>query len=366
MNVIALSAASLLTGSSSTPSQPVSLVPMAGIAPSFLQMLEIMTPDLVSQAIAQVPKQAFLHAMLPGDLEVDATALTPSTPVAKAENENSPRPILDASCLAAWFQYSAPVPVPVPVPVISPLSPSSAIQAALQSTPIGSFIVDKRSQQNLPTDSDNLRPSEVFFNVPIDSSGAIKSGLCVAFNYSKDMATDLVAPVLPEPPPFSLVTGLSPEYAQLAGGADAVAQGPSPEAKWTSNLADTVNQWVERSLQVAELTVPAAGQDSLQVRIELNGLEATVHFLTDHVKYREALGAQIENLSDRLAEQGLKLSGSFVGQGGAQNSPNKQSTNTLFSRRYESEPAADKVFSIDPGLRAVRSVHLGRVLDVFA
>jgi flagellar hook-length control protein FliK len=148
-------------------------------------------------------------------------------------------------------------------------------------------------------------------------------------------------------------------------GAEAETPRLSQDAQWTSNLADTVNQWVERSLQLAELTVPDAGQDSLQVRIELNGQEATVYFLTDHVQYRDAIESQIENLSDRLADQGLKLTGSFVGQGGSQNSPQEPSAHSMLSRRPEIEPASPTPKSIDPVLRA-KSVLQGRVLDVFA
>jgi flagellar hook-length control protein FliK len=112
--------------------------------------------------------------------------------------------------------------------------------------------------------------------------------------------------------------------------------------------------------------VPAAGQDILQVRIELNGQDAKVYFLTDHAQYREALDSQIENLSDRLADQGLKLTGSFVGQGGAQNSPQKQTTHNILAQRFESEAAPAKLLSIESEQRPSKSIHLGRYLDVFA
>ena len=112
--------------------------------------------------------------------------------------------------------------------------------------------------------------------------------------------------------------------------------------------------------------MPAAGQDMLQVRIELNGQEATVQFLTDHVQYREALNSQIDHLSDRLADQGLKLTGSSVGHGGAQNSPHSQTTQTVLSQRFEKNPAQAKALPIDQEQRPSKSIHLGRYLDVFA
>lgn len=226
--------------------------------------------------------------------------------------------------------------------------------------------MDKRSQKTSFIDSQTFSSTEDFLKTSTDSSASVQTGQFTGLNKPIKFENDLLLPVAPETAQVSHVPSSRPEFSQLALRTEAIPQIQSPETKWTSNLADTVNQWVEKSLQLAELTVPAAGQDILQVRIELNGLDAKVYFLTNHEQYREALDSQIENLSDRLADQGLKLTGSFVGQGGAQNSPQKQTTHNTLAQRFESEAAPAKLLSIELEQRSSKSVHLGRYLDVFA
>ena len=289
-------------------------------------------------------------------------------------NEYSDKPLNTAqSTLPSTLQsshQSTPSSIPSSIPssttVIFSTPPASVNQAVPPSTPTGSIILDKRSQKNSPIDSQTFSSTEVFLKTSIDSSASVQSGQFNGLNKPIKFENDLLLPAAPETAQISHVPSSRSEFSQFALRTEAIPQIQSPETKWTSNLADTVNQWVEKSLQLAELTVPAAGQDILQVRIELNGQDAKVYFLTDHAQYREALDSQIENLSDRLADQGLKLTGSFVGQGGAQNSPQKQTTHNILAQRFESEAAPAKLLSIESEQRPSKSIHLGRYLDVFA
>ena len=308
-----------------------------------------------------------------------APVLQPSSEVStlslnSPSNEYSDKPLNTAqSTLPSTLQsshQSTPSSIPSSIPssttVIFSTPPASANQAVLPSTPTGSIILDKRSQKNSPIDSQTFSSTEVFLKTSIDSSASVQSGQFNGLNKPIKFENDLLLPAAPETAQLSHVPSSRSEFSQFALRTEAIPQIQSPETKWTSNLADTVNQWVEKSLQLAELTVPAAGQDILQVRIELNGQDAKVYFLTDHAQYREALDSQIENLSDRLADQGLKLTGSFVGQGGAQNSPQKQTTHNILAQRFESEAAPAKLLSLESEQRPSKSVHLGRYLDVFA
>jgi len=252
------------------------------------------------------------------------------------------------------------------IAAVSSLQPASTlVQATFQPASIGVVILDKKTLKNQFTDSDNFRSTDVLSKVSMDMEGSVKLGPSVGFKDIQDIENDRWLPVTPGSGQVSSDPHASLNLPHQTVGAEAETPRLSQDAQWTSNLADTVNQWVERSLQLAELTVPDAGLDSLQVRIELNGQEAKVYFLTDHVQYRDAIESQIENLSDRLADQGLKLTGSFVGQGGSQNSPQEPSAHSMLSRRPEIEPASPTPKSIDPVLRA-KSVLQGRVLDVFA
>ena len=242
---------------------------------------------------------------------------------------------------------------------------TSEFHAIAQPVSIGLLVLDKKAPKNWSTDSDHLRSADVFIKAPNDSSGSVKLVQSVEFRDSNKFRND---PWMPEMPGSAQVI-LDPNFGQnlthLTMSTEAVPQSHSPDAQGTSNLTDTIEQWVDRSLQLAELTLEDAGQERMQVRIELNGQEATVYFLTDHVQYRDAIESQIENLSHRLADLGLKLAGSFVGQGGAQNSPHKQAACSRITRRPESELASAKVLTMDPVLREMKSVHHGHVLDVF-
>lgn len=259
-----------------------------------------------------------------------------------------------------------PLPTPSTAQAIFQSAAQPAIQPVAQFASIGVGLLDNRSLKNLPSDSGHLRPVEALSKATIDIVGSVKLGQSDGFKEFKDFESDRGLTVTLGSSQISLDFHAGSNLPQQVVGTGAEPPVFNQDAQWTSNLADTVNQWVERSLQLAELTVPDAGQDSLQVRIELNGQEATVYFLTDHVQYREAIESQIENLSDRLADQGLKLAGSFVGQGSSQNSPQEQSAHSMLSRRHEGEPASAKALSIDPVLRDLKSVHQGLVLDVFA
>ena len=296
-----------------------------------------------------------------------APVLQPSSEVStlslnSPSNEYSDKPLNTAQSTL----QSSPSSIPSSTTVIFSTPPASVNQAVPPSTPTGSIILDKRSQKNSPIDSQTFSSTEVFLKTSIDSSASVQSGQFNGLNKPIKFENDLLLPAAPETAQISHVPSSRSEFSQFALRTEAIPQIQSPETKWTSNLADTVNQWVEKSLQLAELTVPAAGQDILQVRIELNGQDAKVYFLTDHAQYREALDSQIENLSDRLADQGLKLTGSFVGQGGAQNSPQKQTTHNILAQRFESEAAPAKLLSLESEQRPSKSVHLGRYLDVFA
>jgi hypothetical protein len=264
---------------------------------------------------------------------------------------------------------NAPASTPSNVAASLSLPTSSVIQATSQPVSIQVVILEKKSPKNLSIDSDRLKPMEVLSKATMDIGGVLKLGQSVEFkDYQdfKDFENDRRLPVMPGSGQVSFEAHAGQNLTHQTVSTEAAPPGLDPDAQWTSNLADTVNQWVEQSLHLADLTIPDAGQGSLQVRIELKGQEATVYFLTDHDQYRAAIESQIENLSDRLADQGLKLAGSFVGQGHSQNSPQQQSAHSMLSRRPESEPTSPKGLSIDPVLRDMKSVPHGRVLDVFA
>lgn len=310
-----------------------------------------------------------LNLAEPALMETAPKSVLASDPISRTEvpisdqSQHIPRGLPDKPLINS---ATAPAATPSNLAVSSMLPTATAIQATSQPVSIEVVILDKKSPKNQSLGNDHLRATEVFSKVPTDIGSSVSWGQSVGAKGFNDFENDRFLPVMPGSEQVSWEPLAGQTFTQQSVGTEAVPSGLSPESQWTSNLADTVNQWVERSLLLAELTVPDAGQESLEVRIELNGQEATVYFLTDHDQYRHAIESQIENLSDRLADQGLKLAGSFVGQGSSQNSSQQQSAHTMLSRRPERDRAPAKVMAMDPVLRDSKSVHQGQVLDVFA
>ena len=336
-------------------------IPNFALMPATTPVTETVAPVATATTTTKVTNPV-VDAELPLAPVIQPSSEVSTLSLNSPSNEYSDKPLNTAQSTL----QSSPSSIPSSTTDIFSTLPASVNQAVPPSTPTGSIILDKRSQKNSPIDSQTFSSTEVFLKTSIDSSASVQSGQFNGLNKPIKFENDLLLPAAPETAQISHVPSSRSEFSQFALRTEAIPQIQSPETKWTSNLADTVNQWVEKSLQLAELTVPAAGQDILQVRIELNGQDAKVYFLTDHAQYREALDSQIENLSDRLADQGLKLTGSFVGQGGAQNSPQKQTTHNILAQRFESEAAPAKLLSIESEQRPSKSIHLGRYLDVFA
>lgn len=100
----------------------------------------------------------------------------------------------------------------------------------------------------------------------------------------------------------------------LAGGA---GQDGALPGSFMEQLGEQVAFWVHQKSQRAEFTLDRDGQ-AVQVQLSLTGDVAKVTFLTDHAAARQALDAGIDDLRQRLHEQGLALADVNVGVAGEQ------------------------------------------------
>lgn len=98
----------------------------------------------------------------------------------------------------------------------------------------------------------------------------------------------------------------------LAGG---VGQDGALPGSFMEQLGEQVAFWVHQKSQRAEFTLDRDGQ-AVQVQLSLTGDVAKVTFLTDHAAARQALDAGIDDLRQRLHEQGLALADVNVGVAG--------------------------------------------------
>ena len=81
-------------------------------------------------------------------------------------------------------------------------------------------------------------------------------------------------------------------------------------------VAEKLFYWVTGGVQNAELQVDAFGGGSVDVTVSVQGNEAMVEFRSDQPEARRLLNDAMPQLRAMLGEEGLMLSGGFVGTSG--------------------------------------------------
>ncbi len=84
-------------------------------------------------------------------------------------------------------------------------------------------------------------------------------------------------------------------------------------ANATAALAEKLNFWMGRGVQTAELQLEALDGATVDVRIDLQGKDAKVEFRSDLPEARRWLQDAMPQLQDLMQDEGLRLSGGFVG-----------------------------------------------------
>ncbi len=145
-----------------------------------------------------------------------------------------------------------------------------------------------------------------------------------------------------------------------------VFQGEALGLSTEDRVADQVSQWVGQTVHNAELTVDRDGQ-AVQVTVTMSGQEAHVTFRSDEGQTRALLDAHLSELGEMLRNQGLVLSGAWVGtsqqQSRRDDSGTLQSTTAL--GRRGSTGSSDAAAVAPAQLSASRSTAGLRALDLF-
>ena len=164
--------------------------------------------------------------------------------------------------------------------------------------------------------------------------------------------------------PSGSVTGLSWLESSAAGGPSAApatvmldAGVVAPETA----VARQVHYWVTRGVQNAELQLDAFGGGQVDVHVSVTGNEAQVEFRTDQPDARRLLQDAMPQLRQMLEQEGMSLSGGFVGTSARQD-PAPNGRPPVRASVSATDSAGEPVASIGAGL-ANRTA--GRTLDVF-
>jgi flagellar hook-length control protein FliK len=156
-----------------------------------------------------------------------------------------------------------------------------------------------------------------------------------------------------------LSSGLSGALS-TGGVADVGASGSA--AQFQSVVAQEVAYYVSHDVQSAEMKLEGVGGGPVEVSINMQGKEAQVVFRTDEIQTREMLESATAQLKDMLQQQGVVLTGVFVGSSGAGDSGQQQ------ERRFRQGARSETTLRIAaPEVRGagVSAVGVGRTLDLY-
>ena len=164
-------------------------------------------------------------------------------------------------------------------------------------------------------------------------------------------------------PAGSALAGSWTEQSGVSGGGAANAASYAPDASTATpetGVAEKLNYWISRGVQNAELKLDAFGGGSVQVSISVQGHEAQVEFRSDQAEARKILNDAMPLLRDLLEEEGMLLSGGFVGASahrdpGAQERRGHSQATTISVRGTEAQ-AVDRMLA--PACASGRTVDL--------
>lgn len=139
--------------------------------------------------------------------------------------------------------------------------------------------------------------------------------------------------------------------------------GPSGSAaQFQSVVAQEVAYYVSQDVQSAEMKLEGVGGGPVEVSINMQGKEAQVVFRTDEIQTREMLEGATAQLKDMLQQQGVVLTGVFVGSSGAGDAGQQQ------ERKFRQGTRSETTLRIaTPEVRGagVSATGVGRTLDLY-
>lgn len=87
---------------------------------------------------------------------------------------------------------------------------------------------------------------------------------------------------------------------------------PVQHPQWGQQVSERVHWMISQNMQQADLRLNPPELGSLEVRIQVQGDQATVNFSSPHASVRDALDAALPRLREMLQEAGLSLGNSNV------------------------------------------------------
>jgi flagellar hook-length control protein FliK len=127
-----------------------------------------------------------------------------------------------------------------------------------------------------------------------------------------------------------------------------------------SAIAQEVTYFISKDIQNAEMKLEGLGGAAVEVSINMQGKEAQVVFRSDEVQTREVLENAAAHLKDMLQQEGVVLTGVYVGTSETGESGQQE-------RKFRSGSRSEGMLVIQPsGPGATASLSgVGRTLDLY-
>jgi len=132
---------------------------------------------------------------------------------------------------------------------------------------------------------------------------------------------------------------------------------------FSSDLGDRVLWMASNNRQVAELRVDPPQLGPVEVRLSINGEQASLSLVSANAGVREALQASIPRLQDMIQSIGLELGSVSVG---SESFSRQQEQAEHQPGRYPQEPAADASAAHEPVAWPSGPVVGRGLVDIFA
>ncbi|UYO75921.1 flagellar hook-length control protein FliK [Halomonas qinghailakensis] len=267
-------------------------------APQAAQALTQATTQATTQAAAHLGSSSLASALAAATQQtVSNTSLRPTTPTANARSAETVSSPANAPTLMASLETIPTQPFTTMPPGMHALSP---LNTALASAPA----MSADAMVGLPADA--------------ESANAINS---TSKGSEQSLPTSLTSQ--PQPMPNSPAT--------------ATLNTPLASPAWPSQLGQQLIQFAQRGGEhqvKMQLHPTELGPLSITLKVTEQGTQA--HFLSSHAPVRQAIEQAIPQLREALAEQGISLGETSVGE---QQTPNEQA----FAQQMPNQTAGDRL-----------------------
>ncbi len=133
------------------------------------------------------------------------------------------------------------------------------------------------------------------------------------------------------------------------------------QPQWNQQVGDRINWMISQGLRQAEIRLNPPELGMLEVRVQMQGDQASIQFNTAHTEVKDVLDNALPRLREMLAENGLELTDVNVSQHGQQQTKQGEESE---SKQVSGEPSSEVENTTDT--QEIQSISGNGVIDFYA